>query len=59
MEVAMQTDVVCGMKVDPSNAPAKSQYNGQTYYFCSQECKKKFDADPQRYVKSQQEQFAR
>ena len=55
----MQTDLVCGMKVDPSNAPAKSEYNGQTYYFCSTDCKKKFEAEPQRYVKSQQEQYAR
>jgi len=56
----METDVVCGMKVDPANAPAKSQYNGQTYYFCSTECKKQFDADPQRYTKNvQREQHAR
>lgn len=42
----MQKDVVCGMKVDPKKAAATSEVNGQTYYFCSQECKDKFDLDP-------------
>ncbi|HEY1304417.1 MAG TPA: YHS domain-containing protein [Vicinamibacterales bacterium] len=56
----MQTDVVCGMRVDPVDAPAKSAHKGQTFYFCSTECKKKFEADPERYLKNQpQEQYAR
>jgi YHS domain-containing protein len=56
----MQMDVVCGMKVDPANAPAKSEYNGQTYYFCSKECKQRFEAQPERYIKNQpREQYAR
>ena len=60
MEVFMQTDVVCGMKVDPADAPAKSEYNGRTYYFCSNECKKRFEAEPDRYLKNQPAaQFAR
>ena len=47
----METDVVCGMQVDPAKAPATSEYNGKTYYFCAGVCKKKFDANPSQYVK--------
>lgn len=53
----METDVVCGMKVDPTKAPAQSQYQGKLFYFCSTDCKAKFDVNPQQYVK--QEQHAR
>jgi len=40
---------VCGMGVDPGNAP-KSEYNGKTYYFCSQDHKEKFDAAPGKWI---------
>ncbi len=46
----MERDVVCGMDVDPSAAPAKSQYQGKTYYFCAPGCKKEFDADPAKFL---------
>ncbi len=44
------TDPVCGMRLEPSKAAAESNYQGQTYYFCSQEDKRKFDAHPQKYT---------
>lgn len=47
----MVRDVVCGMDVDPNTGPATSEYQGKTYYFCGPACKKRFDADPARYVK--------
>jgi P-type Cu+ transporter len=47
----MERDVVCGMQVDPAKAAGTSQHNGKTYYFCSQGCKAKFDANPAQYVK--------
>ena len=47
----MEKDVVCGMPVDPAKAAGKSEYNGETYYFCSPSCKKKFDATPSQYVR--------
>ena len=50
MNTTMTTDPVCGMPVDPATARYTSQYEGQTYYFCSPGCKGTFDADPQRYV---------
>ncbi len=43
-------DLVCGMDVEPATAPAQSEYQGQTYYFCGASCKEKFDRDPQRYI---------
>lgn len=47
----MERDVVCGMDVDPKNAPAQSEYDGKTYYFCAPGCKKQFDSDPTKFVK--------
>ncbi len=46
----MEHDVVCGMQVDPAKAAGKSEYNGKTYYFCSNVCKTRFDADPAKYA---------
>jgi Cu+-exporting ATPase len=46
----MGLDPVCGMEVNPASAEAQREYSGQTFYFCSEECKRKFDADPERYV---------
>jgi Cu+-exporting ATPase len=44
-------DVVCGMQIDPAKAKGgKSEYKGKTYYFCSEDCKKKFDKEPAKYV---------
>ena len=47
----MATDPVCGMKVDENTAPARSEYKGKTYYFCSTQCKETFTANPERYVR--------
>jgi len=46
----MGLDPVCKMEVNPASAEAQSEYEGQGFYFCSVECKRKFDADPQRYI---------
>ena len=43
-------DVVCGMDIDPATAAGKSEYKGQTYYFCSPGCKRSFDKDPEKYI---------
>ncbi|HXZ28520.1 MAG TPA: DJ-1/PfpI family protein [Terriglobales bacterium] len=40
---------VCGMDVDPQNAP-KSVYRGKTYYFCSQDHKQRFDQAPEKWL---------
>lgn len=43
-------DPVCGMTVDPATAAAKSEYKGKTYYFCSEGCRKAFEANPEQYL---------
>jgi YHS domain-containing protein len=48
--MASHKDPVCGMRVDEQSAAGQSQYQGQTYYFCSQGCKQKFDQNPQQYA---------
>jgi YHS domain-containing protein len=47
----MAIDPVCKMQVEESKAAGTSEYNGKTYYFCAPGCKRKFDANPQEYVK--------
>ncbi len=47
---ATATDPVCGMSVDPQTAKHRTPYKGQTYYFCREGCKTKFEADPKRYL---------
>ncbi len=46
----MLIDPVCGMHIDPEEAPASSEYKEHTFYFCSDTCKQKFDADPEKYI---------
>lgn len=49
----MATDPVCGMTLDKEHAPAKAEYNGQTFYFCAQGCRNEFLAEPTRYQVTQ------
>ncbi|HKR88010.1 MAG TPA: heavy metal translocating P-type ATPase [Phenylobacterium sp.] len=48
------TDPVCGMKVDPKTTPRRAEREGRSFFFCSAGCKTKFDADPDRYLASQE-----
>ncbi len=48
----MAKDPICGMEVDPKKAAAKTDYKGQTYYFCAPGCKTTFEKDPEKYVGS-------
>ncbi len=48
-------DPVCGMDVTPEDAAGKSEYKGQTYYFCSTGCKKSFDKEPEKYLSGENE----
>ncbi len=43
-------DPVCGMRVNPASAPAHRRVAGTNYYFCSDGCAAKFDAEPARYT---------
>jgi YHS domain-containing protein len=52
-------DPVCGMHLTYETAQARSEYNEQTYYFCSLDCKEQFDKDPERYVEQEEQHRAR
>jgi len=43
-------DPVCGMSVDPHAASHRAVHDGQEYFFCSDGCQAKFEADPRRYL---------
>jgi Cu+-exporting ATPase len=44
-----QTDPVCGMSVDPAEAKHSCEYEGETYYFCSSHCARRFRDNPEAY----------
>jgi Cu+-exporting ATPase len=46
----MAIDPVCHMEVGEKKAHGKSEYKGQTYYFCGPGCKSAFDRDPEKYL---------
>jgi len=41
------------MQVDEQKAAGKSDYQGKTFYFCSETCKQQFDQNPQQYTPQQ------
>src|SRR5690606_27006809 len=43
-------DPVCGMTVKLGIGKPSFDYRGTTYHFCSQGCRTKFEADPERYL---------
>jgi len=43
-------DPVCGMHVTPQSAAGKTEYQGNTYYFCSLGCMQTFESEPENYV---------
>lgn len=49
--MAVVTDPVCGMEINPETAAARSDHNGRTFHFCSEGCRKAFEADPERYTR--------
>ncbi len=49
----MAKDLVCGMEVKEEEAAGFSLYKGKKYYFCSKNCKEKFDENPDEYIKSE------
>ncbi len=46
----MAIDPVCGMEVDEDAASGKSERDGKTYYFCSQECQEEFEDNPEIFL---------
>jgi len=48
----MAIDSVCGMEVKEEEAAGSSLYKGKKYYFCSKNCKEKFDENPEDFMSS-------
>ena len=44
------TDPVCNMRITPADAVAQIEHEGETYYFCSQDCADSFRESPEDYV---------
>jgi len=42
-------DPVCGMQVDPKGSPMQLE-QGKEYYFCSEDCRLKFEENPAEYI---------
>lgn len=47
-------DPVCGMEVKKEK-DIKAEYEGKTYYFCSQHCKDRFLKEPEKYIEQPEE----
>jgi P-type Cu+ transporter len=43
-------DPICGMTISPEDAVGHVEYDGQTYYFCSENCLDRFNANPAEFV---------
>jgi YHS domain-containing protein len=50
---AIVKDPVCGMEIEASKAAGKSEYQGQTYYFCAPGCKQEFNNNPAGHASRQ------
>jgi Cu+-exporting ATPase len=42
-------DPVCGMMIERGSAVGSTTYESQEVYFCSDQCRRDFEADPGRY----------
>ena len=46
-------DPVCGMDVVPGQTKLVTIYNGRSYWFCAEACRKAFEMDPRKYLESE------
>ncbi|MGH3114737.1 MAG: YHS domain-containing protein, partial [Gaiellaceae bacterium] len=49
-QMAEFTDPVCGMVVDPAAAAGESRFGTDTYFFCSSDCLRAFEAEPEKFA---------
>ncbi|WP_376702114.1 heavy metal translocating P-type ATPase [Mesorhizobium sp. ISC25] len=47
---AVVRDPVCGMTVDPAAGKPTTEHGGHRYHFCSESCRSKFVAEPEKYL---------
>ena len=48
-------DPVCGMTVDVTTSYSEA-VGGETYYFCSENCRQRFDANPSGYCAGERQE---
>jgi YHS domain-containing protein len=53
-EAAIPRDPVCGLEIDKERCPFTSTHGGREYRFCSADCKKAFELEPEKYIKGEQ-----
>ncbi len=46
----VRIDPVCGMELNKENTETQAEFQGKTYYFCSDNCRNRFDQNPASYV---------
>jgi len=49
-ELSLRFDPVCAMVTSPARARARVTRAGKTYYFCSENCRDRFERDPDAYL---------
>ncbi|UVK43373.1 heavy metal translocating P-type ATPase [Mesorhizobium sp. AR07] len=49
-DAAVVRDPVCGMIVDPAAGKATAEHDGHRYHFCSEGCRTKFAAEPEKFL---------
>lgn len=47
----MTKDPVCGMTLAEDSAAGRFDFDGQTYYFCSEHCLHQFESEPAKYAR--------
>jgi L-lactate dehydrogenase len=45
----MAKDPVCGMEINDGQVRSRTLYMGEKYFFCSENCKMKFENNPEKY----------
>lgn len=51
-DTSTHIDPVCSMGVDPGRTRLVAIYQGHSYWFCSEDCRKAFEMNPQKYLES-------
>ncbi len=50
MNTLTASDPVCGMTVKTATAAGRTEYKGESFFFCGPACKEKFDNKPDLYL---------
>lgn len=52
-------DPVCGMELDSQGTDIMTTYQGHDYCFCTEACRREFEAHPERYRKARPDRSKR